>query len=749
MASIKSDDEETPLLHPTTSKVSQKSGVLPEISDSEPELDPDVLELPQVVRESVPLEDDPTIPVLTFRYFVLSTIFIIPGAFIDTMNSYRTTSAAYSIFFVQIVSYALGKWLATTIPHNKHIHLFGYSINLNPGKFSAKELAAITITNASGATGNLATNAISLAELHFGEVMHPLLAIGFMFSIVFIGYSYAIIAKNFVLYDPHFTWPKALMQTTLLQSQARSESLKTGSQRMRVFYIALIGMAVWQLFPELFFPLTSSLAVLCWMAPHNETVNFIGSGMGGMGFLNFSLDWANITSSIMIYPYWIQVIQFVGFVVGAWILLPLAKWGNVIEFKAGLMSNRLFLANGLYYPTDELLTADLTLNLTAYEYYGPVHLGAQRAWNMFFDYAAYVSGIVWVGLFGYDRLKASSSRIWRFSREKGSNFQSQYTDRLNVLHSQYKEVPAFWYLVMFSMSVTILIIIWYFDQLYIPWWCCVIALLMGSIIVTPLIWLYALSNFQLPIGTFNELLYGYMVEGLESKHGAGAAFFGSLAGNAWYRSQHHLESMKLGFYNHVPPRDVFFAQIYGELIGIPVNYVALKWVMLTKREYLDGSKLDPLRQWTGQSITTYHTNAVQYVILGPTRLFANYPLLPYGFVLGLAAPLLLFTLHKRFPNSFLSFHLWNTTVLFSTMSTFYGNLSTGYLSKFIGGTVTMFYAFRFKHSLWKKYNYILAAAFDTGYNLAILVIFVAYAYGFRMPNWWGNDKNSVELCFAL
>lgn len=67
-------------------------------SNSENALEPDVEELPKVVREIVPLEDDPTIPVLTFRYFILSIIFIIPGAFIDTMNSFRTTSAAYSIF---------------------------------------------------------------------------------------------------------------------------------------------------------------------------------------------------------------------------------------------------------------------------------------------------------------------------------------------------------------------------------------------------------------------------------------------------------------------------------------------------------------------------------------------------------------------------------------------------------------------------------------------------------------------------
>ena len=80
-------------------------------------------------------------------------------------------------------------------------------------------------------------------------------------------------------------------------------------------------------FPEYIFPMTSSLAFLCWVAPENYTANFIGSGLGGMGFLNLSLDWSNITSSIMLYPYWVQVVQFAAFVLGAWILIPAAKWG--------------------------------------------------------------------------------------------------------------------------------------------------------------------------------------------------------------------------------------------------------------------------------------------------------------------------------------------------------------------------------------------------------------------------------------
>lgn len=708
----------------------------PPNSDTASSYGSDLEDLSPTVKETVPLTDDPLIPVLTFRYFVLSTIFIIPGAFIDTLNAFRTTSAAYSIFFVQIAGHAAGKWMASVLP-SRRVGLLGFSFNLNPSPWSIKETTLVTITAKSGASGNLATNALALVELFFGVRVPAAVALSFMWAIVFIGYSYAAIAKNVVSYDPQFPWPQTLMQTALLQSQAR-ESKRSGREQMSVFNLCAIGFCLWHFLPEFLFPMISSVAVLCYMAPSNHTANFIGSGLGGMGFLNFSFDWANITSLVMIYPYWVQVIQFIGFVVGAWVLIPLAKWSLLFLFEYGLMSNKLFTTDGTLYPTGELLTANASFNASAYNHYGPVHLGAQRSWNMFFDYAGYISGVVWVVLFGYSKLCLG----WSCKRRV-------FNDRLNKLNHAYEDVPNSWYGVLFIVSLTALLFVYRTGFLFMPWWACLVGLLVGAIIVTPLIWLYATSNFQLPIGTFNELLYGLLVQNQPHRNPGGAAFFGSVAGNAWYRSQYHLELMKLGFYNHIPPRAVFFSQCYGELIGVPINYFTFRWVMSTKWDYMTGKLIDPLRQWTGQAVETYHTNAIQYVVLGPRRLFENYPLLPYGFLLGLVAPILVFLLHRKFPESRLKFRLWNTTVFFATMSHFYGNISTGYLSKFIAGTIVMFYIYRFKHPLWRKYNYVVAAGLDTGFNLALSILFVIFAFGVSAPHWYGNNSENIERCFAL
>ena len=63
----------------------------------------------------------------------------------------------------------------------------------------------------------------------------------------------------------------------------------------------------------------------------------------------------------------------------------------------------------------------------------------------------------------------------------------------------------------------------------------------------------------------------------------------------------------------------------------------------------------------------------------------------------------------------------------------------------------MYWAFRYRYELWSRYNYILAAAFDAGFNFNLLLVFLFFGSGkiISMPKWWGNDKDSVERCFAL
>ena len=172
-----------------------------------PEDDPRLRDIPLYVRRVVSLTDDPTLPTLTFRYFVLTIFFVVPGAFLSMMSHFRTTYAPYSVFFVQIASSYAGVWLADLLPARTVMVPFtSWSFSLNPGPFSVKEHVLITISAASGATHNLGYAPVSMAELYFDQKVHPAVAIFFMWGIVWTGYSFAAIARQFLIYDPQYPW---------------------------------------------------------------------------------------------------------------------------------------------------------------------------------------------------------------------------------------------------------------------------------------------------------------------------------------------------------------------------------------------------------------------------------------------------------------------------------------------------------------------------------------------------------------
>jgi OPT family small oligopeptide transporter len=743
------------------------------IVEEEAHDDPEIAQLPLIVRQLVSLEDDPKLPTITFRYFVLAIFFVVPGAFLSQMSHFRTTQAPYSIFFVQIACHYAGHFLADYLPAWTIRLPYGHSFNLNPAPWSIKEHVLVTLTAASGATYNLAYTPISMAELYYDTKINPGVAIFFMMAIVWVGYAIAAIARTMLLWEPEYIWPQALMQTTLFETfRKQDRQSRLAKRQMVVFFTCLIGMTLWQFLPEYVFPMTSSLAFLCWVAPKNRVASFIGSGLGGMGFLNLSLDWSNINwngSSILITPFWTQVILFLAFALNCWVLLPAAKWGKLGSYKHGLMSNSLLSANGTKYPTLQIINPDFSLNQTAYEEHGPVYMGLQNIWATFFSYAKLPSAFVWMATFGASSIVATlkKNKLARQARKEAAKQQSaggvstpnihhQYNDRLNVLQRSYKEVPAWWFGLLFVVGAVILFAIVGAGQLFVPVWTVVVGLATGVVVVVPLGYLYAISNYQVAIGDFNELMYGYMVQtkaGAGHHHPCGPSVYGSIAGDAWYRAQYMLQDQRIGHYMHIPPRTVFFSQIFGSILGIPINYGVIRWVLNTKFDYLSGRKTDPLHQWTGQSLVSSNTLGVQYAIIGPKRMFSQaiFRPLPYAFLFGALLPPVLFALHRAFPKSKLKFHLWNTTIFFSGMSVFYGNLSTGYFSAFVGGFIAMYWIFRHHFKIWKRYNYIVAAALDAAFNLNMLLIFLFFGSGkqIKMPTWWGNNADSVERCFAL
>ncbi|KAJ7790846.1 OPT oligopeptide transporter [Mycena olivaceomarginata] len=705
--------------------------------------DPAYAVLPRIVRELCTFEDDPTTPVLTWRFFVLSGVFTALGAWLTQMGFFRTTYVPYSVYFVQIASIYVGKLLAAGLP-SKKIGFGKFSFDLNPGPFSVKEHVAIVLAANTGATNNLGDYVLAPLAVYYQQPMNGWLAILFMWSCVFIGFALATLASTFLINNPDTTFPLVLQQVSVFNAMRGSFEMdsRTVKKQMRVFWIGILVFFLWEFLPEYIFPFTSSLAFLCWVTD-NPTANFLGSGLGGAGLLNITLDWSNITSTFVYYPYWSQVNIFVAFVLGAWILVPIGALGGAWQNDLYPMQTQsLFLANGSRYPTAELMNPDYTLNQELYDTIGAPKMSAQLRWGYFFSYTAYLGAFISLVLF-------QGPLLWRNYRSLRTK-ERLYNDKLTQLMEPYPKVPIWWNIALFVIPAAVLIALGATGKLYLPLYTVFIAFGFGALIVVPMAYIYAVSGYQVPVGYFNELIYGYIVAGAGgSRHPVGSLSYRTISGQCWYEACSMLADMKLGHYFHIPPRATLFAQVWGILIGVPVNYATILWVVNTKGGFLDGSEVDPNNQWTGQNVISLNNQGIAFALVGPKLLFADqmYNILPYGFLLGAVIPVILYLLHRKWPRA--RFDLWNVPIFATTMENFYGNISTSVLTSFILGSVNHLYLKKYKYTFWKTYAYIASAAADTGFNLNMLFLFIAFS-AVKVtvaPHWWGNNPDSVERCF--
>ncbi|CAG8755442.1 9599_t:CDS:2, partial [Gigaspora rosea] len=106
----KTDDNDNNLVHNDANEITndeEKDFNNETIHDEEKSIkvESDVDSTVDLVAAAVSTNDDPKLPCLTFRFWVLSTFFTILGAAVSVFYYFRANVLAYSIFFVILASY--------------------------------------------------------------------------------------------------------------------------------------------------------------------------------------------------------------------------------------------------------------------------------------------------------------------------------------------------------------------------------------------------------------------------------------------------------------------------------------------------------------------------------------------------------------------------------------------------------------------------------------------------------------------
>ncbi|KAH0465734.1 hypothetical protein IEQ34_005837 [Dendrobium chrysotoxum] len=739
----------------------QSKTVVPDNNTSSPEVELEVSEKKdkeediiddnspiEQVRLTVPTTDDPSLPALTFRTWVLGMTSCALLAFLNQFFGYRQNPLYISSVSAQIAVLPLGKLMAAYLP-TKPIRLpwLGWSFTLNPGPFNLKEHVLITIFANSGSNSVYAVNIVTIVKAFYHRKLHPLGAMLLTQTTQMMGYGWAGIFRKFLVDSPHMWWPSNLVQVSLFRALHEDEKRpKRGLTRLQFFLTVFITSFSYYIVPNYFFPSITALSFICWIWKNSVTMQQVGSGLYGLGVGSFAVDWSTIAGflgSPLATPGFAIINVLFGFCVVLYVIIPIAYWNNAYHAKNfPIFSSNVFMSNGTLYDVNKILDkSTFSFDQEKYNEAGPLNL------SIFF--------VITYGL-SFATLAATLSHVSLFhGREIWNQTKAAMQDKFGDVHTRlmkknYDAVPQWWFYSILFMMVGLAIFACegFGKQLQLPYWGVLLAAGLALVFTLPIGVITATTNQQPGLNVLTELIIGYIYPGRPLANVA----FKTYGYISMTQAITFLADFKLGHYMKIPPKSMFLVQLVGTIVASSVYFGTAWWLLETIENICDPSKLPEGSPWTCPGDTVFFNASIIWGVVAPRRMFGNlglYTKMNYFFLIGIIAPFPIWLLYRLYPNK-KWLRLINMPIILGATSAMPPARAVNYI---MWGTVGIFFSFvvyrRYK-GWWARHNYVLSAGLDAGVAfMATLTYFSLQIKNIDGVNWWGlplNDHCPLASC---
>ncbi|KAI3842410.1 hypothetical protein MKW92_022584 [Papaver armeniacum] len=694
------------------------------------------------VRLTVSTTDDPTLPIWTFRMWVLGLISCAALSFINQFFSYRTAPLVITQITIQIASLPIGKFMAYALPTNKFYVPGLGDCSLNPGPFNMKEHVLISMfANAGSGFGSGPAYAIGIVDIikaFYKRKISFFTSLLLVITTQVLGYGWAGVMRKFVVEPATMWWPATMPQVSLFRALHEKEHDKQWMSRGKFFMIACIASFVWALVPGFLFPTLSALSILCLAFPKSVTAHQVGSGMHGLGIGSFTFDWSTIAAfmgSPLISPFFATVNVAIGYALVVYILTPVAYWGfNLYNAKTfPIFSSHLFTGQGNTYNVSAIVNNKFEIDALQYAQQGRINLSTFFAVTYGNGFATIAATLTHVGLF-------HGKEIWEKYR---ASRKEEKEDIHTRLMKEYKDIPNWWFHLMLGATfvVSLLLCIFAKDEVQMPWWALILACALALFFTLPISIISATTNQTPGLNILTEYLMGLMLPG---KPIANVCFktYGYIS---MAQALSFLQDFKLGHYMKIPPRSMFLVQLIGTIIAGVIN-TGTAWYMLNSIQNICQEDLLPANSpWTCANDRVFFDASVIWGLAGPMRIFGpkgNYAALNWFFLGGAVAPVFVYAMHTKFKK-----HTWiafvNIPIILQATAVMPPASSVNLSSWIVVGVIFNYFVFRYGRNWWQRYNYVLSAALDAG--VAIMSLFIYFALSSTTLNWWGTGGEYCDL----
>ncbi|KAG8220066.1 OPT oligopeptide transporter [Butyriboletus roseoflavus] len=678
------------------------------------------------VRAAVSSVDDPTIPVNTFRAWLLGLFYTIAVSALNQIFSMRYPSVFITSIVPLLTALPLGKALERILPTTR-FPTFGYTWTLNPGPFNIKEHVLITIMASVVSNGAYATDIVATQRLLYNEMPSRSYQITLAISMQLLGFSLGGLLRRFLVYPSSMIFPGALVNSALFNTlhKAYGKPDRRHISREKFFAIVVACSCTWYFVPGFLWTGLSVFNWVCWIAPNNVVVNTLFGTSTGLGMGIFTFDWSMISffANPLIAPWWSEVNTAVGFFIFFWMLAPILYYTNSFYTSYLPMSALITFDNtGMPFNVTQIVTNGV-LDIAKYEAYSPVFLPTTLAIAYGVAFAAFPSIVV-------------HTILW-YRRDIVKRFRSNLEDERDVhsrLMQAYAGVPQWWYGLL---GITMMILLFVAVEVYpteLPIWAVCVAMFLASLMAVPVGMIQAITNQQVGLTIIYELIAGFILAGkpVAVMIFKGVAFMGTVQAVTF------AGDMKLGHYMKIPPRSMFLAQVIATFVSCIVVTLVQDWMFAN---IVDICEPHQPQYFTCPGTTTFATSSLLWGGIGPQRIFspgAMYSPLLWFFFFGAVLPIPFYYLARRFPLSY--WRYINIPVFFTGIGFMPPATGINYVSWFVVGFIFQWFMRRYHFRWWMRYNYILAAGLDAGVAVGILFIFffLQLPKGGVTLNWWGN-----------
>ncbi|KAG2680728.1 hypothetical protein I3843_11G112200 [Carya illinoinensis] len=488
----KDDKDQDPAAVPSSSSQAMEAKSKSEVEEEQEQEENSPV---KQVALTVPTTDDPSLPVLTFRMWVLGALSCILLSFLNQFFWYRTEPLTITAISAQIAVVPLGQLMAAKITDRVFFKGSRWEFTLNPGPFNVKEHVLITIFANSGAGTVYAIHVVTVVKVFYKKHITFFVSLLVVITTQVLGFGWAGIFRKYLVEPAAMWWPANLVQVSLFRALHEKEKRRKGGvTRTQFFLIAFMCSFAYYVFPGYLFEMLTSLSWICWIFPKSVLAQQLGSGLYGLGIAAVGLDWSTISAylgSPLASPWFATANVAAGFVFVMYILTPLCYWLNVYKAKTfPIFSDDLFTSTGQEYNITSIIDSNFHLDLEAYEREGPLYLSTFFAMTYGVGFAALTATIAHVALF-------HGREIWEQSK---SSFQEKSMDIHTKLMRKYKQVPEWWFVVILigNIALTIFACEYYNEQLQLPWWGVLLACGIAIVFTLPIGIITAITNQVIP-----------------------------------------------------------------------------------------------------------------------------------------------------------------------------------------------------------------------------------------------------------